>query len=155
MYEGYFYFIKDEYHEKFSDCNLMQNKTEGNHGRPCYYCCEYNNLKWLIPISSRIEKYTKIFEKNQQRYKNYDGIKFGYVNGQRRAFLLQNIFPITEEFVDKQYMINSRKTPVTLNRQFAAELNKSARKIIRMNEKGIKITFTDINKILETLKSRE
>ena len=71
------------------------------------------------------------------------------------VLFLQNIFPITEEFVDKQYMINSRKTPVTLNRQFAAELNKSARKIIRMNEKGIKITFTDINKILETLKSRE
>lgn len=155
MDEGYFYFVKDEYYEKFSDCNLMQNKTEDNHSRPCYYCCEYNNLKWLIPISSRIEKYTKIFDKNQQRYKNYDGIKFGYVNGQRRAFLLQNMFPITEEFVDKQYMINSGKTPVTLNRQFAAELNKSARKIIRMNEKGIKITFTDINKILETLKSWE
>ena len=33
--ENRFYFIKDEYYEKFSDCNLAGNKGS-RHNRPCF-----------------------------------------------------------------------------------------------------------------------
>lgn len=151
-----FYFVKDEFYEKFADCGLMSNKVadeNGEHKRPCFLAKQIEENFWLIPISSRIEKYQKIYEEKIQRYKNYDGIKFGYVNGKKRAFLLQNIFPVTENFIGEMYMLNGGKIPATVNKKFAEVLRKSAEKIIRLNSKGIKITLTNINKILNELNS--
>lgn len=56
--EGYVYHIKDEYFKKANDPNLMQNKENGNY-RPTFYCMrdEKTDLLWLIPLSSRVEKY--------------------------------------------------------------------------------------------------
>ena len=154
MEEDKFYFIKDEFYEKFSDCGLMSNNPsdeQGHHGRPCFYAKRIDNIFWLIPISSKVEKYTRIYEEKKRRYKSYDGIIFGYVNGNRRAFLLQNIFPITENYVDNMYMINQSKIPVTINPKMAISLKKTAEKIIRLHKRGVKISITDIDKILEGL----
>ena len=63
-----------------------------------------------------------------RRYRKCDGIKFGYVNGERRAFLLQNIFPVTAEYVEKMYKVNHETVSVTVNSDFALEINKTARK---------------------------
>ena len=149
-----FYFVKDEFYEKFPDCGLMANGVRdetGEHGRPCFYAKQIGKFFWLIPISSKVEKYERICEEKISKYPSYDGIKFGYVNGKRRAFLIQNIFPITEEFIDKIYMINGGKLPATVNKKFAEVLKKSAEKVIRLNSRGIKISMTDINKILNGL----
>ena len=56
--EGYVYHIKDEYFTKANDPNLMQNKENGNY-RPTFYCMrdEKTSLLWLVPLSSRVEKY--------------------------------------------------------------------------------------------------
>ena len=62
MKTGSFYYITDEYYTKFSNCGLMGNKEEdefGKHGRPCYYCFEQSGFYWMIPISSKVEKYKK------------------------------------------------------------------------------------------------
>ena len=149
-----FYFVKDEFYQKFADCGLMANGVtdeKGEHRRPCFLAKQIEGKFWLIPISSRVEKYQKIYDKKIEKYPAYDGIKFGYVNGEKRAFLIQNIFPITEKFVDKMYMLNAGTIPATVNKKFAEVLKKSAEKVIRLNEKGIKITLTDIGKILQGL----
>ena len=124
---------------------------KGKHNRPCFLAKQIGERFWLIPISSKVEKYQRIYEEKTSKYPSYDGIKFGYVNGKKRAFLLQNIFPVTEDFVSEMYMLNDGKTPATVNKKFAETLRKSAEKIIRLNSKGIKITLTDINKILNGL----
>ena len=62
---GYFYFIKDDFFEKVTDPELMKNKENGNK-RPCYFCFkskEYNNIIWFIPVSTKTEKYEKIYNK--------------------------------------------------------------------------------------------
>ena len=42
----------------------------------------------MIPISSRIEKYEKLYNEKMQRYNgHFDGIRFGYVNGKKILFL--------------------------------------------------------------------
>lgn len=149
-----FYFVKDDFYEKFPDCGLMANGVadeNGYHGRPCFYAKQIENFFWLIPISSKVEKYQRLYEEKISKYPTYDGIKFGYVNGKRRAFLIQNIFPITEEYIDKIYMINGGKLPATVNKKFAEVLKKSAEKVIRLNSRGVKISMTNINKILEGL----
>lgn len=154
MKSGYFYFLSDKYCEQFADCGIMGNKESdqnGEHGRPCFYCYEYDGFYWFIPISSRITKYKSIYSQKILRYQNYDGIRFGYVNGKESAFLIQNMCPATLKYIDQQYFIERGTVPVKVNDDLSKELNKLAEKVIKLNKKGIKITITNINEIIKRL----
>ena len=154
MKSGYFYFLSDKYCEQFADCGIMGNKESdqnGEHGRPCFYCYEYDGFYWFIPISSRITKYKSIYSQKILRYPNYDGIRFGYVNGKESAFLIQNMCPAILKYIDKQYFIERGTVPVKVNDDLSKELNKLAEKVIKLNKKGIKITITTINEIIKRL----
>ena len=56
-----FYIIKDSFFDDMDEPYLKGNK-KGN--RPHYYCFEdsASGLYWMIPLSSRIDKYKKIVE---------------------------------------------------------------------------------------------
>lgn len=152
--QGKFYYITDEYFDKFNGHGVLLNKAEdefGKHGRPCFYCFKAEDFCWMIPISSKVEKYEKIFEEKKKRYPNYDGIRFGYVNGNKRAFLTQNICPVTEKYVDSEYMINHNTVSVTISSELGKELNGIARKIIRFYKKGTRIVLTDLDYIIGEL----
>lgn len=160
METGFFYYIKDEYYEKFENCNLMGNKESdesGNHNRPCYYCFEQANYYWMIPISSRVEKFQKLYDEKMKRYNgNFDGIRFGFVNGKRCAFLIQNICPITAEYVASEYRIQKNTRRVTISPKLASELNAIVRKVLRLYfDKNIKIVLTDISTILSCLEAEK
>ena len=158
MKTGNFYFIKDDYYDRFPNCGLMGNKDAdevGEHGRPCFYCFEADGYFWMVPISSKIEKYTTLYEEKKKRYDEYDGLRFGYVNGQYRAFLIQNVCPVSKEYIDCQYMIENNSVPVTVNGKLASEINGIVRKVIRLNKKGIRIVLTNINYILDCLSKDE
>lgn len=149
MNTGNFYFIKDEYYECFPNCGLMGNKDndeKGVYGRPCFYCFEMEGYFWMVPISSKTEKYKALYDKKKKRYKEYDGLRFGYVNGKYRAFLIQNVCPVIEE-----YMIENNTTQVTINDKLSARINGIVRKVIRLNKRGVRIVLTDINHILNEL----
>ena len=149
MISGCFYFIKDEFFSSLSECGLMINKGKG-HSRPCYYCFEYKGYYWMVPISSKVEKYKAIYEK-KKKYRRSDGIVFGYVNGEKRAFLIQNAFPITEDYIDKPYYVEKGTRLVKIKESLSKEINKKLKKVIQLEEKGISITFTDIKRIKEFL----
>lgn len=154
MESGKFYYIKDEYYQRFSKCSLMGNKEEderGKHGRPCFYCFRDEEYCWMIPISSKMEKYKNLYQEKIKRYPDYDGIRFGYVNGENRAFLVQNAFPVTPEYVEGEYRIEKNSVPVTIAPDLASELNGVMRKVIRLYKRGIKIVITDLNYILNEL----
>ena len=132
----------------------MGNKEfdNGAHGRPCFYCFKLDGYCWMIPISSKVDKYEKLYNEKMSRYKGkFDGIRFGYVNGEKRAFLIQNLCPVTEEYIDKKYKINNDTIDVTISVELEEELNRIIRKVIRLYKKGIKIVLTDLDKILEEL----
>lgn len=86
MESGKFYFINDEYYEKFNGMGLLENRETINgisHGRPCYYAFKESDsiIYWMIPISSKIEKYQKEYNKSKDRYGFCDSISFGYILG--------------------------------------------------------------------------
>ena len=62
---GYVYHIKDLYFEVAQDTKLMKNH-EGGAYRPTYLCLKdgKTGLLWVIPMSSRIEKYKAVVEKD-------------------------------------------------------------------------------------------
>lgn len=150
--EGKFYFIKDEFFDYINDIELCKNKTTGNK-RPCYYCFKdykYNNIIWFLPISSKVEKYQKIYNKKKSKYKNVDNIVFGYVEGEKRAFLIQNMFPTSKKYIIEKYV--KKNKDVEVNKELEQELKRKANKILKLVEKGYKnLVFPDIIKIKEIL----
>jgi len=51
--------------------------------------------------------------------------------------LIQNVCPVSEEFIDCQYMIENNTVPVTINDKLSAEINGIVRKVIRLNKRGV------------------
>ena len=155
---GGFYFIKDTFFDIIDDPELMKNKENGNK-RPCYYCFkskEYNNIIWFIPVSTKIDKYQKIYDyKIQKQIKlgkkpSIDTIVFGDVANTYSAFLIQNMFPVTEQYVESQYIKN--KVPIRLSNKLQTEIVDKATKVLNLYNHGMKnIIFPNIDKILEQL----
>jgi len=104
-----FYILKDEFFEEMSDPYLKNNK-DGN--RPFYYCVKENvgvkTIFWMIPLSSRVEKYKGIIASKIENKKPCDGL---YVcklpSGVESAFLIQDIFPITEEYIEREFTLGA------------------------------------------------
>lgn len=68
MKKSGFYIIKEQFFEDMNEPYLKGNKKEN---RPHYYCFEDENtgIYWMIPLSSKIEKYRKIMEKREAKGK--------------------------------------------------------------------------------------
>lgn len=98
---GYVYHIKDEYFEFAKDEKLMKNHENGN-TRPTYICIKNTNSKvlWFISMSSKVEKYKKIQEQKIKKSGVCDTIVIGKYRRKEAVFLIQNIFPITEKYID-------------------------------------------------------
>ena len=100
-----FYIIKDSFFDDMDEPYLKGNK-KGN--RPHYYCFEdvTSGLYWMIQLSSRIDKYKKIVENKKKAGKPCDIIHIVKLDDDREsAFLIQDMFPITEAYVEREYTI--------------------------------------------------
>ena len=157
---GCFYFIKDSFFDIIDDSELMQNKENGNK-RPCYYCFKsktYDDIIWFIPVSTKIEKYQKIYNyKIQKQIKlgkkpSIDTIVFGNVANTYSVFLIQNMFPVTKKYVESQYIKN--KIAIRLSNKLQTEVIYKANKVLNLYNHGMKnIIFPNVDKILEQLLS--
>ena len=155
---GCFYFIKDNFFDVIDDPELMQNKENGNK-RPCYYCFksrENDKIIWFIPISTKVDKYKKIYDKKIQKQielgktPSIDTIVFGYVSNTYSTFLIQNMFPVTEEYIEDKYIKNN--VAITLSNKLQQEIISKANKVLKLYKHGMKnIIFPDIDRILNKL----
>lgn len=162
MRQGTFFFITDEFLTRHNpDGHLMKNK-EGPHGRPCFYAfpdITEPNIYWCIPISSRIEKYERIAEDKiakqiEKGYKNpkCNTIRFGEVLGQKRAFLIQNMFPLTAKYISNVYIDKNTQSPVTIPPATEKDIVKNAKDILKLVFRGYSnLVFSDIQKIYTDL----
>lgn len=131
-----FYIIKDEFFIRFSDPNLKGNKSEN---RPHYYCFEDNieGLHWVIPMSSRVEKYKSIIRHKQETNRPCDGLYICRINDKESVFLIQDMFPVTESYIKRPYTIG--KTPLFLLREKDRNtINSKALRIHNLINKGIR-----------------
>ena len=156
MRERAFYIIQDEFFQDMNDPYLKGNKEAS---RPHYYCFkeEETGLFWMIPLSSRVDKYKNIMNKKLQNRKSCDIIHIMKLdNGKESVFLIQDMFPITENYIERKYTIAHNHLVVT-SEHSAIEIEKKAKKVMNMLKKGIKFTPTqsDIKKIMDKLKTRK
>lgn len=141
--EGYVYHIKDSYFEKANDDKLMKNKENGNF-RPTFYCLkdEKTSILWVVPMSSRVEKYKTIADNQVARYGESLGIYIGTYDGKPSAFLVQNMFPILENYLDHIHTRNGNPVPVKAS--IKQEVKKRINKARQMVKKGKKVVFPDV-----------
>ena len=150
-----FYIIKDKFFDDMSDPYLKGNKA-GN--RPHYYCFEDSSagIYWMIPLSSQIDKYRRIMEKKEKAGKPCDILHIVKLDDNREsAFLIQDMFPITEEYIEREYTIAGNHLMLT-SEHTAREIEQKARKVMGMLKRGIKFTPTqpDVMAILEKLRRK-
>ena len=144
-----FYLIKDEFFKKFDDPSLPLQKN----GRPMYYCIEDKNNKaifWLIPMTTKMDKVNRLI--NQEG--GEDKCKIYVINSSDKnsAFNIQDIFPIKENYIEREYTRNGSHYLVK-NKSLIEKVEKRAKDIInsKMLKKEIQINEINVRKIYETL----
>lgn len=144
--EGYVYHIKDEFFAKVQDDKLMQNKENGNF-RPTFFCLRdaKTSLLWMIPMSSRVEKYQALYKKQKQKYGKCITIVLGEFDDRPAAFLLQNIFPTTEKYLDHIHTKNDN--PVPVNTVIQKVIRSDFQQIRQLLHRNVKIVFPDVQRI--------
>lgn len=151
--DGKFYFIKDKFFNIFKDYKLMENK-EGGTKRPCYFCFRDRKNKeiiWFVPISTKYNKYKKIYNNKKLKVGNrpiYNFV-FGSVLGKKSVFLIQNIFPTTEKYIEEKY--TNSNIDVEIPKIVKDEIITTAFRVIRLAEEGINIPFYNIIEMKEIL----
>ncbi len=139
--QGYVYHIKNDYFQFVNDEKLMKNH-EGNSTRPNYFCIKNENdeIMWFIPMSSKVPKYKVIIENKIKKYKKCDTIVIGNYRGREHAFLIQNMFPITQKYIDHIDTVDGRalQVPSETRRQILDKVNK----IFKLKEKRYKFDIS-------------
>lgn len=155
---GHFYFLKNQYFIDFNDSKLMSNHeiiNGTNHDRPCYCCIKMTDtdIYWVVPISSQVEKYRTIYNKKLQKYGVCDTIEFGNVLGVERAFLIQNMCPVTDEYIKNEYI--HYEQPVAIDFETHTRIKRKAAKVLALLHNGNKnIIFPNVLEIEKRLKDR-
>ena len=144
--DGKFYFIKDEFFDVFKDYGLMENK-DGGTKRPCYFCFrdrKNNEIIWFVPISTKYEKYEVIYEKKKSKSgkRPVYNFVFGNVLGKKAVFLIQNIFPTTEKYIEEKYT-NSNKD-VEIPTVVKDEIIRTSLRVVTLAEGGTNIPIYEI-----------
>ena len=152
MVEFGLYIIKDDFFKKYNDKYLKGNKKEN---RP-HYCCfkdSYNDeLFWVIPLSHQVNKYKKLMQQAQNKNQRCDKIHILKMAGGESVFLIQDMFPITDKYIEREYTLNSIPF-VIKNPDDIAELTKKSKRILRLIYRNVKYMPTQANvlKIKEEL----
>lgn len=141
IYPGSFYFISQKFFTDFPDPHLVKNKRAIDnqpHNRPC--CCAFydvsNNLYWMVPISSQVDKYTAIYKHKIAKNGRCDTFVFGNVLGYRKAFLIQNMFPVTPRYILNRYVDKNYGTPISIPKELKKELAQKSIKILTLYRQG-------------------
>jgi len=144
-----FYLIKDEFFRKINDPSLPLQKN----GRPMYYCIEDKNNKsifWVIPMTTKIDKVNRIISQEGGE----DKCKIYVINSSDKnsAFNIQDIFPIKENYIEREYTKNGIHYLVK-NKGLIEKVEKRAKDIIslKMTKKEIGKNEINIRKIYKTL----
>ena len=152
MKKSGFYVIKDKFFEDMEEPYLKGNKS-GN--RPHYYCFEETcaGVYWMIPMSSKVDKYMKIIDKKVSVGKPCDILHIVKLpNDRETTFLIQDMFPITEAYIEREYRIAGNHM-VLASEHVIKEVEQKARKVVAMLKRGVKFTPTqpDVIRMLNKL----
>ena len=149
---GHFYFLTSQYFEDFPNSNAMKNK-DAERNRPCFCAFKENDLYWMIPISSQIKKFESVYSNKIKKFNKCDTIAFADLLGNKKAFLIQNMCPVTDQYIRNEYL-DKHSNPVRICERREKTIISQAKKVLNLHRRGTTLIFGDILKIEEELRSR-
>ena len=158
MLQAQLYFLSNEYYQDFPDDQLMKNKDTINgvlHNRPCFFAfpdAKISKIYWIVPISSKYEKYKRIEQDKIKKYGRCNTIRFGTVLGRDTAFLIQNMCPATEKYLIPYMDRNNH--PIRIDGRVASDVEKNARSVLALAKRGAKVIFPDVFAIFHGLEQQ-
>lgn len=130
----------------------MSNKEDGRY-RPTFLCFEddkYSEIFWMVPLTTKYDKFKKIKEKQDEKFGDSIGIVLGEYDGKDAAFLVQNAFPVLQEHIDHTH--DRKGNPVPVAAPIAEEVRSKLRRLIVLRTvKKQKVGFVDIESIKRLL----
>lgn len=138
---GCLYFVSNAFFEKVQDPYLKINYESTK--RPHYFAFrdEKTGLFWLVPCSSKVEKFERLIQKKQEQHKPTDTIKIVKIFGNKTVLLFQDMFPSTKEYIDGQYIKGGQPVRIA-DPKLIQEMEKNARKVIGLLHRGVRFTPT-------------
>ena len=151
--EGFFYHVKDTYFVFADEPTLMSNYENGGY-RPHFLAVkdiDNPDIFWMVPVSSRYTKYATEYEKQVKKYKRCTKIVLGKCGSTDAAFLVQNAFPISADYLDHIHTLQGQ--PLTLHSTTAKTIVNNLHYNLRLHKKGIKLFFADIDVLYQKVVS--
>ena len=148
---GKSYHISDDFFVKVSDPMLMTNKEDGKY-RPHFFFfkdAKTDGIYWAIPQSSRTLKYKEIVKKKIAKYGKCNTIIIGEFGGKENAFLIQNMFPITEKYVDHEHTIGGKS--VKIHSSLSESIISNAKEVLALHRRGVNLIFPDVDRIYDLM----
>ena len=145
---GYLYHIKEEFFEKYNDGTLMVNH-EYSRTRPTYFTIKDEEILWFIPLSTKVEKYKKIYYEKTRKYKACDTIIISKLLNKEIAILIQNAFPTLEKYID--HIHTYKGEPLKVSKYLQKEILKKFNACLLNRTKSNKIFFSDIDSLKKQL----
>lgn len=150
---GRSYHIKDEFFSLVQDDKLMANKENGKY-RPHFFLLSdphVEGIYWAVPLSSKVEKYRDVAKRKIDKYGRCDTVVIGSFAGEDSVFLIQNMFPVIERYVDHEHTIGGES--VNVSRALYESVVSNARHVLSLHKHGRKLIFPDIDRIYELMKN--
>lgn len=156
MIKNGFYIVSDRFFQEFNDPYLKGNKQET---RPHYYTYldPSTGLFWLIPLSSRVEKYQSIMDRRIAEHKPCDILHIAKLDNDKvSVFLIQDVFPITDAYIVRPYTVNQQPFRIS-SEKLAATLEEKTHRVIGLIRRGVRFSNTqpDVMQIEHCLISGE
>ena len=130
------YIISDRYFSDYPNERYMDNKKES---RPHYYAIRDNDgILWMIPLSSKVEKYKVKIENTERIHGSNSCILCCIVpiHGTDRAVLICDMFPITDEYILRAFTIDG--VPYVIqNKNIQKAIHKRAMRYLSLVKRGV------------------
>ena len=104
-------------------------------------------------MNTKYEKYLKINEDIKQKI-NREPNNFVFarnVGGKKAVFLIQNMFPTLEKYIDREY--TRQGMTIKIPKSVKKEIGKKARNIFMLTNKGVKATFTNLPEFIKDIEN--
>lgn len=150
---GYSYHIKNSFFRTVQDKYLMINKENKNY-RPHYLAIKdknNENIYWMVPISSRVEKYKAIKNRQMKQNKKQDTIVIGTFGGKNCAFLIQNAFPVIAKYFD--HIHTKEGKPVYLKKNICRTIVRKLTNLLKLHDNGQNYIYPDIDRIYKLMEN--
>ena len=158
VFPGQFVFLTDQYYSDFGDKNISlgHNPSGSNEksGRPCFFAFPDPSdpkISWVVPVSSQYQKYEAIVNQKIRKRGFCNTIILGELNGHSTAFLIQNMCPVTENYIASVYLHHGT-TPVQIDHRTSWRIMRDAKRILEKTKAGVpNLLYADVRSIYAEL----